>query len=248
MRGGDFGDRDAMTEEATETKASWRRIGRPRWLDLATAGFLLSVTLALINAYYAARGSEIVVQPPDQVLLYRDGEGERSVLTLAVRLATINAADGSHGDVLMDAEVGFAGHDARFAYTAEVKPVFGSGGAVEGCAGGTRCVTLPGLAIAEQGDGILDVPGGGVRNLYAGFALTEWNCDGADCADFGHSSAAAQALASAPLTVNIELEFFDDGKRHIRCEAGKIDLAYLTKTGWISLSCDEVRVSGDTWL
>lgn len=237
-------------DDETPAPRRWRSaLRRPGWVNLATAGFFLSVTLALINTFYAVRGAEIVVQPPDQVLLYREGEGTRSVLNLAVRLATINAADSSHGDVLMDAQISFEGRDARFAYTAEVKPVFGAGAQeAEGCERGVRCVTLPGLEITEQSDGILDVPGGGVRNLYAAFALTGWNCEGKDCAAFGDAAAAGGALAGGQLKPRVRLEFFDDGDRRVLCDTGAIDLAYLAKTGWITLACERAAVTGDTWL
>lgn len=237
-----------LSDDAEQVKVSRWQVRRPGWINLATAGFIMSVTLALINAFYAIRGAEIVVMPPEQVLLYRDGEGERSVLNLAVRLATINAADSSHGDVLMDAGASFPGRDARFAYTAEVKPVFGDTNEAEGCERGAHCVILPGLEVTEQGDGILDVPGGGVRNLYASFALTEWNCEGKACATFGDAGAAAGALAGKQLAPRITLKFFDDGRRRIDCETGGIDLAYLAKTGWISLACTRAKVSGDNWL
>ena len=62
--------------------------------SLSLAAFVMSLTIAAINAAYALRGAEIAVDPPAQLILYRDGSGEQSVLTAAVRLSMINVADG----------------------------------------------------------------------------------------------------------------------------------------------------------
>lgn len=238
-----------MSEAAAETGTRKRRLTKPTWLTLGAAGFIMSVTLAIINAFYALRGAEVVVQAPEQVILYRDGEGEQSVLNLAMRVAMINAADSAHGDVLMKSSITFAGHDAAFAYSAELRPVFGHGEQLaEGCESGARCIGLPGLKVTELGETTLDIPGGGVRTLYAGFPLTEWNCEGADCAMFGDTGAAAAALAGKPLEAIVTLEFFGDGKRKMHCTTRALDEAYLGETGWMSMRCDPARVTGDPWL
>lgn len=237
-----------MAETEEQVAAAPRR-RLPKWLTLGTAGFTLSVTLALINAYYAARGSEIILQPAEQVILYRDGEGERAVLTLAMRLAMINAADSAHGDVLMKASVRAGGRRASFGYSSEIKPVFSSTEAKpEDCPFGSRCVALPGLVAIEQGDQILDIPGGAVRSHYLAFPLIDWNCEGRDCASFTDFTSAARTLAGRPLDATVEVSFFSDGNRRMRCLAKPIDLAYLTKNGWMSMRCGMATVKGGGWL
>lgn len=226
-----------------------RRLSKPQWLTLGAAGFIMSVTLAIINAFYAVRGAEVIVQPPEQVLLYRDGEGDQAVLNFAIRLAMINAADGAHGDVLMKSSLAFKGLDARFAFGTELTPVFGDDDQLaSGCDSGARCVALPGLKVTELGETTLDVPGGGVKALTAGFPLVEWNCEGRDCAKFADADAAATTLAGKGLEPIVTLEFFGDGNRRMTCAARAIDEAYLKDNGWMSARCRTAGVTGDPWL
>lgn len=238
---------DQARMAAAEAAIARRRL--PKWITLSTAGFALSVTLALINAYYVVRGSEVVVQPAEQVILFRDGEGDKAVLTLAIRLAMINAADASHGDVLMTAHASVAGQRAEFAYSTEIKPVFSTQVPdAKDCAFGSRCIALPGLLAIEQGDQILDIPGGSVRSPYLSFPLTSWNCEGKDCAAFPNFAGSAQRLAKGPLDITIKLAFFGDGHRWMRCLAKPVDLKYLNDKGWMSMRCRTATVRSDQWL
>ena len=41
--------------------------------SLSLAAFVMSLGITLINIYYAMRGSEIAVDQPRQIILYRDG-------------------------------------------------------------------------------------------------------------------------------------------------------------------------------
>lgn len=190
----------------------------------------------------------MVLQPAEQVVLYRDGDGGKAVLTLAVRLAMINAADSAHGDVLMKARAAFGGHRASFAYSAEIKPIFTAAPADKAsCAFGSRCIALPGLLAIEQGDQIIDIPGGAVRSPYLAFPLTGWNCDGVDCGLFADFDHAASRLAGAPLEVQVTTSFFSDGERRLQCGAKRVDLAYLRSKGWVSMNCRTSEVRGDTW-
>ena len=57
--------------------------GRLRLLPrvtLALSAFIMSLAVTLISAYYALQGPEVLVRPPQQVLIYRDGEGAQSIL------------------------------------------------------------------------------------------------------------------------------------------------------------------------
>ena len=66
---------------------------------------------------------------------------------------------------------------------------------------GSRCIALPGLLAIEQGDQILDIPGGSVRSPYLSFPLTSWNCEGKDCAAFPNFDGSAQRLAKGPIAI-----------------------------------------------
>lgn len=243
-----------MVETSTETVVETIPPAQPaparpwhRQITLAMSGFMLSVTLALINAFYAIRGSDVVVQPPEQVILYRDGEGSKAVLTFAMRLAMINAADAGHGDVLMDASIEPIADGPSFRYAAEVQPVFTSDPeAASKCALGARCIVLPGLMAIENGDEIIDIPGGAVRAKYLSFPAAEWNCDGGEraCAGFANFPSALRALSGRPLKVSVRVRFNSDGKRDLTCATRPVDADYLRTRGWTTMSCSAAKVSG----
>ena len=230
--------------------------GRDAWyrqVTLGAAGFFLAVTLAVINAFYAMRGSVLVVQPPEQIILYRDGEGDKAVLTLAMRVAMINAADSQHGDVLMDANIMPMTGGPVFRYTGTMKPVFTNAADPGKCDIGARCVVLPGFLGIEQTDEIVDIPGGTVRGVYLYYPLAEWNCKAANkapskaCAKYADFETTLATLAGKPLSGTVSVSLFQDGNRKVTCGARAIDVAYLRRTGWMAMSCDEARVTGAPW-
>lgn len=218
-----------------------------RRITIGAAGFFLAVMLAAINAFASLRGSVVVVQPPEQAILYRDGEGDRAVLTMAMRLAMINAADSQHGDVLMSAKITPIAGGPAFKFAGTVKPVFTNDpDAASKCDIGARCITLPGLLAIEQGDEIIDIPGGAVRSPYLAYPVTDWNCDGkpAACAPFANFDQAVAAIAKTQSRFVVSVTYYSDGKRRISCEGRSVDLAYLRKTGWMTVSCKEAKVTG----
>lgn len=60
----------------------------------------MSFATAALNVFFAMRGPEIVIQPPHNLLLYRDGKGDASVLGMAVRLEMLNSVS-DYSDVLL---------------------------------------------------------------------------------------------------------------------------------------------------
>ena len=229
---------------------------RERWykqITIGAAGFFLAVSLAAINALSATRGAVIVVQPPQQVTLYRDGEGDKAVLTLAVRLAMINSADSSNGDVLMDARLSPVAGGPVFGYGGTVKPVFTDNPDVDKCDVGARCVALKGLLAIEQTDEIIDIPGGTVRGPYLYYPVAGWNCieakrkASATCSQFTDFETTVNTLAAKPLSVRIDIDLFQDGARQIYCTAPAINAAYLKEKGWTTMSCESAKVTGAPW-
>lgn len=212
-----------------------------RGLSLGLAAFILSLTLALINGFYALRGSEVVVQQPDSVLLYRDGEGDQSVLMIAIRTPMINTAAAEHGDVVMETRARLAGDDARFGFQSIVQPVLGGGEDNSGCELRARCIRLPSLLVVEYPDAIADIAGGTAYVRTFSFALTEGNCSGSDaCERYGNFASAVDALAGKPLDARFEFELFDDGKRTLICRTAPLDAdlsGFLADVGWINLPC-----------
>lgn len=212
--------------------------------SLSLAAFLMSLSITLINIYYALRGAEIAVDPPAQLILYRDGTGDASVLTAAIRVDMINVADG-YGDVLKTASTSFQSNRTTFEYEGTLKTVFTGGDQkIPDCELGLRCLQLPGLYVIERTDEILDIPSGAARAFNLSFPLISWNCGGAggkDCTRFGSFSESVAALPSKGLSLTVRLKFHNDGDRKLTCETGPLSREYLQKVGWISLPCGSSR-------
>lgn len=200
----------------------------------------MSLSITLINVYYSMRGSEIAVDPPAQLILYRDGAGEASVLTAAARLEMINTSDG-YGDVLKDATISLDGRGTGFDFQGTVRTVLASNAAqaTPDCELGLRCLTLPGLFVVERSDEILEMPAGAARAFNLSFPLVQWNCAGKEsrCGRFDSFAKSVAALPAGGLSATVRLRFHSDGQRTLRCATGALNLDYLQKVGWISVPC-----------
>jgi hypothetical protein len=240
-----------LAEDEVEEQAQ-RRVGS-RWMPrvtLALSAFILSLAVTLISAYYALQGPEVLVRPPTQVLLYRDGAGDQAILGFGLRLDMINGAS-AYGDVMLDAELVPAGSGVRLAFQNVTRPVFiGDAQVGTDCELGSRCIALPGLRLIENPDEMVDVPGGAARPMHLAFPAAPSNCKGTAqaCARFGSFDRALAALGSRPLDLTIALRFNNDGEREVRCRAGTVDLAYLRQVGWVSMTCRDASVRGEPWL
>ena len=242
--------RRTTTEPAAERPPEPPREPRRRWLTVpqenvvAACALVLSLVVASINAFYTLRGPEVVVRPADQVLFYRDGEGEFATLTAAVPLVMINVAGAEHGDVLVEAHLTLAGQRARFRYQTLVLPVFreDAKAARERCAVDVRCTAFDDMLIVERVDELVDVPGGAAKARFLTFSLQTTYCEGPDCRKFADFDRALAALAGKPGELAVEMEFHGDGKRRLTCDLGELDLSYVTGGGWIAVSCANGRV------
>lgn len=212
--------------------------------SLSLAAFVMSLGITLINVYYAMRGSEIAVDPPAQLILYRDGAGDASVLTAAIRIDLINTSDG-YGDVLKDASISLDRGRTDFDYQGTLKTVFTNSADQQppACELGMRCLALPGLYVVERSDEILDTPSGAARAYTLSFPLVSWNCAGDPkaCGQSGSFAGSLAALPAGPVSATMLLRFHSDGVRRLRCATGRVDRAYLQKVGWISVPCKRAR-------
>jgi hypothetical protein len=228
---------------------------RGRWLSvpqenvIALGALILSLVVALINVYYAVRGPEVVVQPADQVLFYRDGQGEDAILAIAVPTMMINAASAEHGDVMVEATLEPGKGAGRYRYQTLISPIFtqDTAGAREKCEVGIRCIVFGDLVLVERSDEIIDIPGGSAKSRYLSFHLTPPNCEGppAVCNRFPDDRRAIAALDGRPLNLRVELEFHSDGRRVLTCPIPRADLSYLKDNGWTALACNGGKVTGD---
>lgn len=210
---------------------------------LSLAAFILSLTVAMIGAYYALRGAEVVVKGPESVLLYRDGEGDQAALVAAVRLSMVNTASADYGDVLMDASLRPDRRSAEtFRYTSLAQPVFGGDSSEGGCELSARCIRLPQLKVVEYPDTIADLPGRSASVRTLTFVLTGSSCTGSKaCARYGNFDTAVAAIQARPLAMSIQLEFNDDGSRTHHCRTAALDAEraeFLREVGWITLPCE----------
>lgn len=264
---------DRETAEAVVAAVDAARRKR-RWFEVpgenvtALCALVLSLLVGAINVYYAVRGPEVVVQPLDSVLLYRDGgvenapeaelteaqralADEEAVLTVAVPLMMINAASAEHGDVLVEAMVRMADDGGRYPYQTLVLPIFTNDApaAREKCEVGTRCIAFDDLVLVERTDEVIDVPGGSAKSRYLAFPLLPFTCKGSEkpCRRYRHFREAVREIDGKPASITLELDFHADGRRVVTCAADKVDLSYLRENGWTALPCAASEVADDRW-
>lgn len=234
-------------QEESEGTASKRRFA---WVTLSLSAFIMSLTATLINVFYAVQGSEITIQAPRQILLYRDGEGENSVLSVAMRLELINTAK-DYGDVLLGANFLPRRDGPQFLQEGLAQPVFTIKADEEAanCELGASCTALPGMLVIQRGDFIMDMPAGSARALTPYFWLVQHSCEGAGkaCKTYADFDDAVAELAKGPLDMRLRVRFQNDGEREIICRGAKIDADYLKDIGWTQVACTESKVTGDRW-
>lgn len=228
--------------------STWRRYVP----SIALSAFLMSVTVAVLNVYDAMRGSDIVVLPPETIIVYRDGEGARAVMNFSVPLSMINAADSSRGDVLLNAAITPGRGAPSFRWQSTVNAVFADvSDAKSRCPIDRRCVILPGLVVIDEPTAIADLPGGQARARTYSFPIAQWNCSGSAqlCARFGEFGSALSAIDNGkPVDFALSLRFHGDGERKILCRIDGIDAKYLAQIGWASAACRKASVGGGPWL
>lgn len=226
-------------------KPSPFRILRP---TLALSAFVMSLTIALIGAYHSLLGAEIIVQPPEQVIFYRDGEDAHSVLSIAVRANTMNTATG-YGDVLTSARISVGQNEPSFKYDGIVKPIFVTKNSkiASDCESDANCIRLNGLIVVQQPDELVAVPGDSAKGMTLGFTL---GCGSTieNCNNYKDYLAGFDLIRRIPLTIRMVLDFHSDGRREIICSVGRLTRAksqFLHDSGWVSAKCLTTSVSGD---
>ena len=226
---------DVIKDDSSRTPS--RRF-RP---SLALAAFIMSLGVTGVTVFHGLRGAEIVVLPPQQILFYRDGDGERSVLAVLARVDVINKTS-AYGDVLLGSEVQLEGPaGARFGGTALATPTFrsdGSAAAEADCPVISQCVRLAGLTVVEAVADVPDLPGGSGTSLPLVHALAGWNCEGSRsrCAGFDRFNDSVGQLKDR-FSLSVRLRLHEDGVRTFRCNVS-LNKAYLRQIGWVSVPCN----------
>ncbi|HYC66902.1 hypothetical protein [Brevundimonas sp.] len=227
----------------------------------AVAAFLLSLSIFLLGAFQSIRGAEIVLLPPQTVLLYRDAPTPDSdVLMLAMETGMINTARADYGDVAVQAYAESAGDVAavaRFPYDASVEPVQHPVGEerTSDCPIDARCVSATGLkppkagrlglVVIERRPELLSVPGGSSHSTWLAFSFA--NCRGQSeaCDRYSSFTDALQQLRVAPeLSFRVTLDFHSDGRKTFLCAfdndavgSREAFLDFLEERGWATLRC-----------
>lgn len=239
---GDEGPGDAESEAPEALRQ--RLFG---WMSISVAAFIMSATATGINIYYAFQGSEIAIQEPDSVLLYRDGEGEAAVLSVAMRIEAVNTA-GGYGDVVQETSLSVGNSPARFAQQGQASPTF-SANADElagKCGLGQSCVANEGLVVVQRSDEIMDLAGGSAKAFTPFYWLVNQNCEGSrsDCRRWKNFTAAAPLISGRAPEFRMHVRLQEDGERTITCVTRQIDFDYLESVGWTQIPCVETRVEG----
>lgn len=235
------------------------RRGRPRFwprsiseAGAATATFLLSAAVFSVAGLNALRGPEIDVLQADVFYLYRDGQGDRSELLLAVPVQIINEASRDYGDVLTNVRASFDGgrkNGAWFEVETLVDDVFTLSAEKDAaqCAIGSRCIAATGHLFIERNFELLDVNGAASRTEQLGFILSDNQCTGAQtrCAEFASYAAATRTLAQRrPVRLDLRLEFNNDGRKELTCVSTRDPkklaaiFAYLETRRWTTIRCE----------
>jgi hypothetical protein len=240
-----------IAADENEDSAATERRKRFGWMSISVAAFMMSATATGLNIYYALKGSEITVQKPRHVLLYRDGEGENAVLSVAMRLEAINTAS-DYGDVILDTRLSISDGSAQFAHEGQASPAFTANAeeAAAKCGIGQSCIGTNGLVVVQRSDQIMDLSGGAAKAFTPYFWLIKNSCDqaAADCARWDDFDSASEILASDAPEFRVHINFQKDGDRTIICTTPQVDREYLTEFGWTQLPCLEAQVDGEPWL
>ena len=227
----------------------------------AVAAFLLSLSIFLLGTFQSLRGSEIVLLPPQTILLYRDAPTPSSdVLMLAVETGMINTARADYGDVAIQAYAEVGGTQAalaRFPYDGSLDPVTLPVGVdrTADCPIDARCVPATGLAppkagrmglmVIERRPQLLTVPGGSSNSVWLGFSFANCRGQSATCDRYSSFTDALKQLRRAPeLSFRVTLDFQSDGRKTILCAFDREDTAsrrefldFLEERGWATLTC-----------
>ena len=227
----------------------------------AVAAFLLSLSIFLLGTFQSLRGSEIVLLPPQFIILYRDAPTPTSdVLMLAVETGMINTARADYGDVAVQAyaEVaGTAAETARFPHDGSLQPVHlkVEEDRTAACPVDARCVPAigleppkagrMGLMVIERRPELLSVPGGSSHSAWLGFSLGNCRGQAEVCDRYARFTDALQQLRRAPeLSFRVTLDFHSDGRKTFLCASENQSAArrrefldFLEERGWAALTC-----------
>lgn len=214
---------------------------RRQWL-IAVAAFLLSLVVAIVSFGNVIVGPQIDVLPPESVFLYREGNGNSSVVSIAIRLRMINRA-ASYNDVVIASSLFLSGESVRFDNSSRVSLIFTENRDSRSvCAPGARCIARRGMAITELQDDMVVIPAGGASGHFFSYRLV---CGGGrDCQRYRDVGTTLRTLRNKELDLIILIQLNQDGARIVRCRAGPIDAKDFPSRGWQGLRCNRSTVSG----
>lgn len=221
------------------------RSGRYGWISLSLAAFIISLSVALTNAYVALRGPRIEVTQPKTVILYRDGNGARSVLGVAIRIDAINAS-ANYSDVLTEAWLTPTAGGPSFEADGTVDAVFTPNvrELAKSCPMGARCIPEDHLLLIQHPDSLVELPPGSARAINLSIPITFSNCSrSSGCPDYRTADQVIKVIAKGALNLRLNLLFHSDGRRTVLCHGVKLDEAFFQRVGFVSMNCSREKTS-----
>jgi hypothetical protein len=215
---------------------------------ISLVSLLLSAVAAGAAVYAYARNSNVEVQEPHMLYLYRDGPAGKGILKAALNVTMINTADAKYGDALMDARVRLGASPRQWTEEATASVSIAAAAPVvpPACPAGTRCVANGGFLAEERDFMPISLAGGGIETVTLVFPVTATRChgDAAQCAKVGSFDVEVARQVTKRMSVTLDLQFLQDGSKTVVCELEGIDLQYLLTRGFVSRTCKPERGDG----
>lgn len=195
-------------------------------------------------------GAKIEVSPPRQVLLYRDGTDENSIIWVALDTTILNRSRFPDTTDTLVLRISGAppGEEAVFRAESIIQPIFStSEDDVVDCPEMVRCIRKKQMTIGEERAAGINISGGTALSLYIGFPLSMGNCisDIKSCESYANFDSASGILEPHPdLRFTVELSMAEDGRKYVTCalstetrQAWTYIIKRTGENGWATGNC-----------
>lgn len=210
----------------------------------------LTAVVAGPDLWDRMHGAKIEVSPPRQVLLYRDGTEEHSIMWVALDTTLLNRSRFPDTTESLVLRISGAppGEEAVFRAESTVEPIFStSEDDVVACPEMTRCIRKKQMTIGEERADGINISGGTALSIYISFPLSMGNCisETSTCAAYADFDSASGILEPNPdLRFTVELSMAEDGRKYAACvlsEETRKAWPYIIKrtgeNGWATGNC-----------
>lgn len=219
----------------------------------AAAAWLAALLTALVagpDLWDRIHGAKIEVSPPRQVLLYRDGSDENSIMWVALDMTILNRSRFPDTTERLVLRISGAppGEEAVFRAESTVQPIFSTpDDDPVGCPDMTRCIRKKQMTIGEERADGINIGGGNARSMYISFPLSMGNCMSSTeaCKAYADFASASGILEPNPdVRFTVELSMAEDGKKYVSCllsadtqQAWSYIIKRTGEDGWATGNC-----------